>query len=43
MADPLVWRGGGGILKLVGVRGQEFEMNYADDGILGCFCRWGWM
>jgi hypothetical protein len=26
----------GGILKLVGVCGQEFEMNYADDRMLGC-------
>jgi hypothetical protein len=36
VADPLVWRGGGGILKFVGVCGQEFEMDYADDGTLGC-------
>lgn len=25
----------GGILELVGVRVQEFEMNYADDRVLG--------
>lgn len=35
MVEPLVLRGGVGILELVGVRVQEFEMNYADDGILG--------